>query len=433
MLRIIQKQEEFKKINRKNELYDAFKSKEVLNLFIKNENIEDIEKILIKNNNIIGNIKFDVTTKKNKFSKNSKMLILKNKDYEITLLRIDINEINPNHILTIKIELEDKEENLFKLSKIIIDNNKIIKEYLTKTKDIIYPKLSVINDQIMFEEQYFRVIDETTKKTINIKKFLDSLQEKHTNILKYFTLEKNTILDDKLKEVLNNINNNNESLKLILNKNNLNIKIEEILKAINYRKFKNSELLTFNLKNEVYILKNINEDISVFYLKNTWKAFEPYIKKEDLKININQNGIYIINKSFENQNEINIDKYKFYSDNIEISENYYKMDSSFTQVYISNYSNDSEVYIDEIKDIIEKENNGMISPVMFINELYDLMLKMKAINLEQFIKNDFTITNESLDLILLTHDIDIRNIKGFDIALYRSQYNIKNGIKYEIK
>lgn len=431
MFDIIKEQDRFKDVLRKSELYAAFKNKDIFNFFKQSESIEEIEKYLLENNNIIGGVFFNSEIATNNFNNSSKLLILKNEDYTIRLLRNDFNNNTVEHILKIEINLKEELENLFKLSVIKITNSNINREYLNKIKDVIYPKVELSDNSITIENNFMTVKDENNKR-LSPNVFLSRLQEDHTSILSYFTIEKENPING-FHKLVKKIENDKYMLKLILEKSNVDINIDNLYKKENYIFFKSTPLIKSNSNKEIYIIKNIKENINSIYMKEQWAELTLNKKSDSVDIRFgnvgNETKLYITDNSFENQKKINISSYTLNNEEIELSNNRYDNNSFYYPEYVkSPYSED---FISHLEDISEKENNGMISPIKFIDVLSNLLIEMKALTLEEFINNDFIIKKESLDLINLMHDVNVNDIEGFSISFYRSNSEIiqKNGIK----
>lgn len=430
MFDIIKEQERFKDVLRKGELYTAFKNKDVFNFFKKSESIEEIEKHLLENNNIIGGVFFDSEIIKNNFNKSSKLLILKNEDYTIKLLRNSFDGKNNEHVLKIEINLKEDIDNLFKLSTIKITNSNIQREYLNKIKDIIYPKIELRDNSITIENNFMTVKDDNNKR-LSPNNFLSQIQENHTTILSYFTIEKATPVKG-FNELLKAIKNDKYMLKIILEKSNIDIDIENLYKTENYIFFKSTPLIKSNSNKDIYIIKNTKESVDSIYMKDQWADITLNKISDNLNLRFgnigNKTRLYISNESFENQKKININSYILNSEEIELSNNIYDNHNYYPDYIRDPYYQD---FKSQLEDISDKEKNGMISPVKFINTLSSLLIEMKALTLEEFINNDFIIKKDSFDLINLMHDINIEDIEGFSIAFYRSNSEIiqRNGIK----
>ena len=301
-----------KTINNKNILY----KEAILEILKKNKNID----IIIISEKIPGDIDFIKLIKQiqKMIPKIEIMVILSNKKREEELIKLKIENIYYNHIISIyKLTKEIKEKNKFilpteenKKTKII----NIIKNKVKKNKKLqiennvicIYGKDKI--DRKIIELIIIKKLIKTNKKIIilNLKinnkkanrKFKKIIKRKTINNKYYLKVNykiKEKSINKKIKQIIN--------INKILNKKNNLIKIKILKEIIKKYKLNNYYIIiNVNYNNKKIIINKINTKnkyINLIILENNIKNFL------ELNKNINKN----LNLIIINYNQNNLSKY----------------------------------------------------------------------------------------------------------------------------
>ena len=323
-----------------------------------NKNINDIIEFVEQNNNNINKLFDNYNNEMEKLKKFFNLNIDGNNNVINEIIKLcDENNNNVNILFdNYKLEIEkvkkfynnNLDKNIKEINEIIqlynINNNKVIKLY-----ELFY------------------------KEIIKIKRFYNNVYINSNN----YILKKNNEIINGINEQLNNLNRNDENINSLTNEMNdvintllikINFKEKEIIKLKKEKESLKKEKIDSDNKN-LLIINELKEDINKY--KNSILMKDNIIKNHlDYEININTNIDEILQQLSDNNNIIKKLNQK-YNEDLSKFHKYYNNIILYQNKNIINIINNIEIYLDEIKSLLKKNENEVDELFKQYKELND--------------------------------------------------------------
>ena len=354
-------------------------------------------------------------------------------------LKTEINKLK-KELMQTKAENQRKENELLRRDKLLqnafdkgIDEDKVINNYLINenNNNIILEKNIKKNNYISkFKKQYNELKNKYNEKIEEIEKLKKNLK---TTKLNELIIQNNETLKEfnKLKEMYNNLfeenkNNLEKIQKLREKENELNEKNLIILQLQESLKLSSSTIIKYeneieNLQKNISQLKYQNQRLT-----NKLKTLYDHFNKKNPNNNDEIQNVFELNEELSlhpNKNKIGINYNNTNRSYLKVSNKLNLYNKENNKRKILNLSPLTKKYLDDSKDLIDKNNNNIINKInkkSIINEneneKNNINIKQEEIEEENINKNKNLEGNNNLNDISQTMYILIKNFEVYKIS-----------------